>query len=491
MFVPGVNGSIIANSNAPSGSRLKGAYKNSKKRKMPNGGLTYTPYSRSQNQYTDTPSPKPMVKPRVGDTVNPNYQKLVTDLAVDTGSLLPGSYGKAFNVISKLRATEDDDYTQGLEFVPGKKASLLSVVNDVKKISDAKPYKYQGRKMPYGGLASFKEPQQKSLLPSWLKTRSVTPYQLNDLSPNSKMVGNLNDYNVGDVSEDKNTLFKNATINLSTQKKLKGSMGRLDIGTTLSPFKDKKFTSPDITYSNSIGNSKRSADLRVTPENQTLSLSNNSLIRGNVNLNRNITPSGLINSLDANLEIPYTGVTVGRSVTTRPGETPMSEELRAGYSGKKVNLNAYSRRDGSDQTYGGNLKTNLGPINISGNVNYNPKRMQDYNIAANVDLLNSTKLNPNRGNLNLSGSYGASRNNEGGMNPNYRIGLNYTNSFKEGGETDHDDDKEMVNGVASILRRVKDKKNRLQLANQLSKQFDREKVKYDLPSFLKKSKVKK
>ena len=38
MFVPGVNGSVIANSNAPSGSRLKGAYKNSKKRKMPNGG---------------------------------------------------------------------------------------------------------------------------------------------------------------------------------------------------------------------------------------------------------------------------------------------------------------------------------------------------------------------------------------------------------------------------------------------------------------------
>jgi hypothetical protein len=376
MFVPGVNGSIIANSNAPTGSRLKGAYKNSKKRKMPNGGL-----------------------------------------------------------------------------------------------------------------ASFKEPQQKSLLPSWLKARSATPYQLNDLSLNSKMVGNLNDYSVGDISEDKNTLFKNANINLSTQKKLKGNMGRLDIGTTLSPFKDKKFTSPDITYSNSIGNSKRSADIRVTPENQTLSLSNNSFMRGNVNLNRNITPSGLINSLDANLEIPYTGVTVGRSVTTRPGETPMSEELRAGYSGKKVNLNAYSRRDGSDQTYGGNLKTNLGPVNLSGNVNYNPKGMQDYNIAANVDLLNSTKLNPNRGNLNLSGSYGASRNNEGGMNPNYRIGLNYTNSFKEGGETD--DDKDMVNGVASILRRVKDKKNRLQLANQLSKQFDREKVKYDLSSFLAKSKVKK
>ena len=346
-------------------------------------------------------------------------------------------------------------------------------------------------KMDNGGLGNFKPTPQKALLPSWLKVRSATPYQLNDLSPNSKMVGNLNDYSVGDVSEDKNALFNNSSIKLATQKRLKGNMGKLDIDTTLTPFKDKKFASPNITYSNSIGNSKRSADLRVTPENQSLSLSNNSFLRGNVDLNRNMTSNGLINSLDANLQIPYTGVTVGRSVTTRPGESPMSEELRAGYSGKKVNLNAYSKRDGADQTYGGNLKTNLGPVNLSGNVNYNTKNMQDYNIAANVDLLNPTKLNPNRGNLNLSGSYGASRNNEGGMNPNYRIGLNYTNSFKEGGETDHDDDKEMVNGVASILRRVKDKKNRLQLANQLSKQFDREKVKYDLPSFLAKSKVKK
>jgi len=58
-------------------------------------------------------------------------------------------------------------------------------------------------------------------------------------------------------------------------------------------------------------------------------------------------------------------------------------------------------------------------------------------------------------------------------------------------EEEDDDDKEMVDGVASILRGVKDKKNRLQLANKLAKQFNREKVKYSLPEFLKKSKVKK
>jgi len=63
--------------------------------------------------------------------------------------------------------------------------------------------------------------------------------------------------------------------------------------------------------------------------------------------------------------------------------------------------------------------------------------------------------------------------------------------FKRGGKVDHRNDDDMVYGVASILRRVKDKKNRLQLANQLSNQFNREKVKYSLNDFLNKSKVKK
>jgi hypothetical protein len=62
--------------------------------------------------------------------------------------------------------------------------------------------------------------------------------------------------------------------------------------------------------------------------------------------------------------------------------------------------------------------------------------------------------------------------------------------MEEGGEVE-DDDKEMVDGVASILRGVKSKTNRLQLANKLAKQFNREKVKYSLPSFMAKSNVSK
>jgi hypothetical protein len=64
-------------------------------------------------------------------------------------------------------------------------------------------------------------------------------------------------------------------------------------------------------------------------------------------------------------------------------------------------------------------------------------------------------------------------------------------TYKSGGKVGQSNDKDMVNGVASILRRVEDKQNRLKLANQLSKQFKREKVKYNLADFLKKSKVKK
>jgi len=162
MFVPGVNGSVIPS--VSSGSRLKGAYKNSKKRKMPNGGLTYTPYTRVQNQYTDTPAPKPIVKPRVGDIVTPNYTKLYTDLGVDAGSLLPGYIGKGFDVVSKLRAAEDNDYNQGLEFVPGKKANILSVTNDIQKIANAKPYVYKGRQMEEGGEVEEEDDDDKEMV---------------------------------------------------------------------------------------------------------------------------------------------------------------------------------------------------------------------------------------------------------------------------------------------------------------------------------------
>ena len=99
---------------------------------------------------------------------------------------------------------------------------------------------------------------------------------------------------------------------------------------------------------------------------------------------------------------------------------------------------------------------------------------RDYSNTVKSSPYNSTMRVPQRDNTQVQFR----------PNPNLR-------RMEEGGEVEDNDDKEMVDGVASILRGVKDKKNRLQLANKLAKQFNREKVKYSLPEFLKKSKVKK
>ena len=58
-------------------------------------------------------------------------------------------------------------------------------------------------------------------------------------------------------------------------------------------------------------------------------------------------------------------------------------------------------------------------------------------------------------------------------------------------EVESNRDREMVTGVADILKRVKDEQNRRELADHMMKQFDRERVKYDEEEFLKLAKVKK
>jgi glycogen debranching enzyme len=46
-------------------------------------------------------------------------------------------------------------------------------------------------------------------------------------------------------------------------------------------------------------------------------------------------------------------------------------------------------------------------------------------------------------------------------------------------------DYEMVSGIADILKRVKDKTNRLEIAKRMVSQFKREKIKFDYDVFLK------
>lgn len=110
------------------------------------------------------------------------------------------------------------------------------------------------------------------------------------------------------------------------------------------------------------------------------------------------------------------------------------------------------------------------------NISKSASVVRDYTGSVGQSSYNNTMRVPQRDNTQVQFR----------PNPNLR-------RMEEGGEVEdeREDDKEMVEGVASILRGVKDKKNRLQLANKLAKQFNREKVEYNLADFLKKSKVKK
>jgi predicted TIM-barrel fold metal-dependent hydrolase len=51
-------------------------------------------------------------------------------------------------------------------------------------------------------------------------------------------------------------------------------------------------------------------------------------------------------------------------------------------------------------------------------------------------------------------------------------------------ELEDDNDYQMVSGIIDILKKVKDKENRMEIANDMVKQFKRQKIKFDYKKFL-------
>jgi len=51
-------------------------------------------------------------------------------------------------------------------------------------------------------------------------------------------------------------------------------------------------------------------------------------------------------------------------------------------------------------------------------------------------------------------------------------------------ELEDDNDYQMVSGIIDILKKVKDKENRMEIADDMVKQFKREKIKFDYKKFL-------
>jgi hypothetical protein len=155
----------------------------------------------------------------------------------------------------------------------------------------------------------------------------------------------------------------------------------------------------------------------------------------------------------------------------------------AGYEGDKGYID-YNQSTAGKDTY----RTASAGYNTE-RVNLNANATMRNNMLENAGVEGSYQVTPN---LSLSGNYNINKG-EQGTDKNYFAGFRYTKSFEEGGEIEDDDegddDKEMVDGIASILTRVKDKNNRKQIANEMILDFKKEGVKYNLKDFKKSAKV--
>jgi hypothetical protein len=558
MFVPGVNGSVIPS--APSGSRLKGAYKNSKKRKMPNGGIKSS---------IENVSPQGDVQYNVSKNLKnfrAGLQGSVNAPSMYAGSVTPTlSYSK--NKFSSY--VSPNSLGASLE---GDKAYLN--YNQTK----------EGKTMYRDASAGYNTDKVNLNAGVNFRNNSLESGQISgsyNFNPNLAITGNYG------VSQGESGLDKNYFAGLRFNKTFKAGGKTMDNGgwANWTPNTGKPYlrTSP-------AGNAGYSDNTKVITQNTNVTAANRkaaeaaeyakrvgSVSQGKVKSNyekakeatsfvaqgekRNGSASPLDYVLDmvnpASLAFAATDLigNTGSAVSNAAQgnfKAAGGDLANAGLNALSV-LPAAAELRGPLKSASKYLTTNTA---LKNTYKYNPLAFKPnpesyYRVmpdAGAEDLINSGFVRPAEGSptsyfnkgvpldIRRARTFGNdTREAYHGYKGPYMVESNNPNAFdpwlqfpepslkfyqtkapipasdiklykedwlkgykqikkpglKKGGEIDHDDDKEMVDGVASILRRVESKPNRLQLANQLSKQFNREKVNYNLAEFLKKSKVKK
>jgi hypothetical protein len=298
--------------------------------------------------------------------------------------------------------------------------------------------------------------------------------------------------NVGDLSPQVLEAIRSSGINLSSRVALPSELGNLNYSGSYNPFD----TNASENLLNNLSYSKNlpKGSIRVSPNSQTLNLRSKD---SNLSVSRRMSDSEILNQLNFNTQVlpeilsVYGGTEFkGKDAVTLKSLDPLqlqaNVDANLGIQGQvgplRYNVEGqYNPKTG--MTYEGEASLNLlkDRLNISGNIQAENQAVQGYNVGANLDLGR---------NINLSGSYSKQANQPG----NYNIGLSYMNAFEEGGEIEDEEDeekndKEMVEGIADILRRVKDKNNRKQIAKQMVDDFEEEDVEYSLDDFMEAAKV--
>lgn len=330
--------------------------------------------------------------------------------------------------------------------------------------------------------------------PEWLELSSgATNYarRLNNMSQEDMM------RMPGDISGRVSDAFKSG-IDYSINYGLPKNAGQISTDGTYNPFGENTLDSlyGGLSYTQSFPK----GSIRLTPEKQELRLRGKG---SSLKYKREMSDEEVISNLafDVNV-LPEALNLYGEGSISDLGVTKDSISNNFSYKDMQVNPQ-YNVRAG--------IRGDVGPFNYDVSGSYNPDTGYTYNGDAELALLKdrltlsgSVAGSQAKGmesmsaeararlakNLNVKAGYRQSGNEPG----NFNVGLTYNKFFEEGGEVEdkedeREDDKEMVEGIADILRRVKDKKNRKQIAKKMVEDFDEEQVEYNLDNFMKAAKL--
>jgi hypothetical protein len=296
----------------------------------------------------------------------------------------------------------------------------------------------------------------------------------------------------GDISKNVTNAF-NRGVSYSIDAEMPRGLGQIETDGTYTPFGQN--TLEDMYSGLVYRKSFPKGSVRVSPEEQSFELRGK---QGNIKYKRQGSDEEKISELAFNLNMRPNMTLYGKGMM---GNTEVNVDPRF------INFSNYKQGQIDPQyRVSGGLRGNAGPLNYDLSGNYNPDTGYAYQGSADLSLLKnrlnlSGRVSGNQEDglnsysaeararlakgLNLTASYGKSNQDAA----RYNIGLTYNKAFEEGGEVEEDDDEEMVEGIADILRRVKDKKNRKQIAKKMVEDFEEEEVEYNLDDFMQAAKL--
>jgi len=232
--------------------------------------------------------------------------------------------------------------------------------------------------------------------------------------------------------------------------------------------------------------------INVNPREQALQLKGKG---ASLTYKRSTSDDEKLNELVFKTQVlPQLGITAGAKYNTLDsfkGVDPLSSNIpsyiaNAGIQGQVGPLDYNVRgtyNPDTGYTYQGEGELNFfdDRLNLTSNFSGNQEEgMNQYGLSARAKLAKglNARASYNKNNMNQPGSY--------------NLGLTYNKFFEDGGEVDddeRDDDKEMVEGIADILKRIKDTENRKQISEKMISDFEEEDVEYNLEDFRKAAKV--